>query len=198
MITTNNELRKGKLAARVGWKLTELKSKVIAWWKLGKPVWISLGVGWLWVGFSWVIGWELPASGAMLVCGALISDFMFTEMNWRRIAGNIGNKLIYKSLMQLSDAEDNEYPIKECYLSSESNKGYGGGVREIDLVRSVSPSNTKEKFKIGTVEEDCFWIARGKNYVEWRIICSIVFSAIAGTVIWGYGHLLSPMCSCCY
>ncbi len=47
-----------------------------------KPVFVILGIGYLCMIFSMYYEWKVPASGAVLVCAALLSELLSSHLPW--------------------------------------------------------------------------------------------------------------------
>ena len=59
-------------------------SKYKAIWNLAWPIWVSLIIGIFVVVVSFVSGFKFPASGAVLVCSAIVSELVYARLRWHR------------------------------------------------------------------------------------------------------------------
>ena len=54
-------------------------AKLKAWWQLASIVWVCLILGWVVVIASWLLSWEFPSSGAVLICCVVVAEILFKE-----------------------------------------------------------------------------------------------------------------------
>ncbi|MDH5184340.1 MAG: hypothetical protein OEX12_10660 [Gammaproteobacteria bacterium] len=59
-------------------------SYIRAHYILLKGTWGALLLGWLFVGLSILINWEVPSSGAVLIGCVIIAEILFERQPWRR------------------------------------------------------------------------------------------------------------------
>ena len=60
-----------------------ITSKIYALWRLGWPIWVSLGFGFIIVFISCLVKTRFEASGAVLVCSAIVSELIYSRSMWR-------------------------------------------------------------------------------------------------------------------
>ena len=144
-----------------------LSDKVSAWWCLGKPIWISLAVGYVWILGSVISSAKIAPSGAILVCACLISELVYSRMSWRKTAER------YTDLIPIK--RSGNYRVGSVILSDEQ-------AIDLDLITAVSPN-------------DCTWVAKDGRCLNLRVASDhadrilawcIGVSAVIGTLIWGY------------
>lgn len=141
-----------------------------------KP-WIVMLSAWCFFVGSILFSWEVPASGAVLVCGALISEILYFKQRWTKM---------------------NTDPSGSFPLKPDSNTGLpviwgqfvvaGAGSGKLGHLLSLAKEG---EVRIDTVDNSATWfymdtVAR----VEIIVLSAIVFTAVSGTAVWGYGHLI--------
>lgn len=142
--------------------------KIISWlsarWKLAAAIWILQLAGYTWVLFSVVVGFLPASSGAVLVCVSVFCELTFDRLKWRGYLRPPHNDDIW-----LSDG------------SYQTSSGFSFDyVQEFWPLIQVATSVADRKKGDRMIVKKC-----GRFYE--RIIRYIIgFSAVFGTLIWGY------------
>lgn len=143
-------------------------SNILTWfavrWKLAKPIWTLLLVGYAWVLLSIAIDFEPASSGAVLVCVCVFCDLRFDKLVWRDYLNPPHGHDIW--LTNGSYGTNSGFPSE--YLQQFRPL--------IDLALTIPESRRSNGKVIKEV---------GLAY-ERRIKWAIGGSAVLGTVIWGY------------
>jgi hypothetical protein len=145
--------------------------------KVAPEVWITLFLAWICVFVSALLQFRIPASGAVLVGGALIAETMFDMLHWRKLqGGGPGGSFLLKP-----DSRTGKPIMHGDFIIVSARAGRVGALMSLakdDEIKSP-PDEYSRWFYLNTVE-------RVEKIITWTIIAT----AIAGTVLWGYGDLL--------
>lgn len=151
--------------------ILQLKS----WWLLGKPVWISLAFGYLWVTLSVLANFEIPSSGAILLVACLVAEFTFNNMTWMRIVAS------FPMGSGKTEKQEGCYEIDGILVSSR-------GDHPLDpllaIAKSPHVSIEGKSWSVPGVAESVTKIVHG----------SIFVSGAVGSLLWAYGHCLFETC----
>jgi len=145
--------------------------KISPWWELGKHIWISLLIGYLWVLISVFSSFKVASSGAVLVCACIVSDLIFQKLQWRRLAAFVANHFCERTegadgWITFETVKPNPHRVKTKDASLDA------------LLELAKPT---EKDRNG------HWMVSGTaERCESPILIAIGCSAIVGTLIWGY------------
>ncbi len=159
--------------------MTDIKypeiNPIAAYFSLGRSVIIPLLIGWLVVFLSVTMKFEVPSSGAVLVCTALIAEVIFEGQWWRNMPCD------HHGFFPIKRETKSNRPIIWGYQVSPAWEGQAGALLSLaDKSRIISVQ--------GSV--DPLWNYRETvNVVEKRFKFIIVTSAVVGTLVWGYAHL---------
>jgi hypothetical protein len=145
--------------------------------KVAPHLWVTLVLVWIIVVVSTLLRFEVPSSGAVLVCGALISEVMFEGLHWKRLQG-IGPS----GVVQIVPDQNQRAQLKGGDFRAPAWCGKFGALLSLGdhygLIRRSS-------------DEYAEWFYRDTVWrVEKIIMGGIIITAVAGTILWGYGHLL--------
>lgn len=139
---------------------------------------MTLGLAWLFVFFSIIINWEIPASGAVLVCSALIAEIYYEQLRWRRLPCEPSG------IFPLVKDNSSEFPILWGNFAIAQTKGGTLGA----LLSLAKDDDIKKR----SDDSDPYWHYRNTvDVVEKLVLHCIVATALTGTALWGYGHLLT-------
>ncbi len=167
-------------------KLSDLEfpqqHKLVAFFQLAPEVWITILVVWLVFAFSASTSFEVPASGAVLVGGALVSKMFFERLRWRKLPCGADGQFFL-----VPDAETKKPIAQNQYCIAPAGAGKLGAL--------LSLSRTG-KVKLNPRETEMNWYYRDAvDDAEKIIFVAIVVTAVCGTLIWGYGHRVFSGCS---
>lgn len=136
---------------------------------------------WMVIIFVWSVcivsvanSWEVPASGAVLVCGALIAEIFYYNQRWTKMNTDPsgGFKLI-------SDSNTNAPGIFGQFVIAPAGAGKLGALLSL-----------AKKHEVTINESESFWYYRDTvSRIEKIVFTAIVFTAVSGTILWGYGHI---------
>lgn len=149
---------------------------VRAYFKLGLPVWISLLIGWVIFIISAVLNWEVPASGAVMVCVALIAEILYEQFWWRKMPCDPHGHFAIKK-----DSNTNG-PIIWSYKVVPAWDGQAGAL--------LSLSRKNEVMNIQGYPDPQWCYRDVVQRVEKMFLACIVSTAVFGTLVWGYAHLI--------
>ena len=151
-------------------------NKVIAYLVLGKSVWIALAIGWVVFIVSSIISWEIPASGAVMVCVALIAEIFYENQWWRKISCDP------HGCLPLKRDENTGGPIIWSYQIVPAWRGKTGALLSL---------STKDEIMDIHDNPDPHWRYKSVlQRVEKIFLLCIITTAVIGTLVWGYAHLL--------
>ncbi len=150
-------------------------NRLAAYWILSPGVWLSLATVWLVVALSVVTSFEIPSSGAVLVGGALVSEMLFEQLRWRKLP------CPPEGTFYLVPDSNTRNPIAQ-------NQFYIAPVGSGKLGALLSLTR-EDQIKVNNVRNEITWYYRDVvDRIEKVLFYSIVFTAILGTLLWGYGH----------
>ena len=110
-------------------------SKFKAIWNLGWPIWVSLFIGLLVVSVSFLVGFKFPASGAVLVCSAIVSELAYTRLRWHRgKTTTVG----LKDGMPVQGIFESLINSEELWALSRNSEMYSNGWRISDTANRIS------------------------------------------------------------
>lgn len=147
--------------------------KFKAWWKVARPAWLPLLIGYGWMVVSWIIDFQVPSSGAILLSTCLIAEIRFNQQNWRKIAithrvegkrtrtEKLGER--YEVGTYIITAANGQHPLDRLFAVAKPSDFFQDG-------ETWNMSQVNDR-----VESVVFWV--------------ITISAIIGSVLWGYGHI---------
>ena len=142
-----------------------------SWWELGKGIWIALFLGYLWVAISIIFQYKVSSSGAVLICACIVSDLIFQQLKWRRLAAFVANHFCERKQgpdgwIIFETVKPNPHRVKTQEVSLDA------------LMRLAEP---------GDFYENRYWMVSGTAArCETPILWCIGVSAMVGTLIWGY------------
>lgn len=146
-----------------------------AWFSVATLPWSVMLVVWIFFAGSLLISWEVPASGAVLVCGALISDILYQNQRWTKMNTDpTGVKLF------MDDSNPRRLIAKNQFFIAPVFSG------KLGILLSLARNS---EVRINPDENTWYYndtVAR----VRKSISLAIVLTAIVGTIVWGYGHLM--------
>ncbi|MDA0690562.1 MAG: hypothetical protein O3A78_01630 [Nitrospinae bacterium] len=146
--------------------------------KVAPHLWFILALVWIFVAVSAMLKFEVPSSGAVLVCGALISEIMFEGLHWRRRPG-IGPQ----GYIQIIPDQYERAQLKGGDVYGPAWGGRMGALLSLAKDYEIKRSS----------DEYAKWFYRNTVWrVEKIILSGIIITAVAGTILWGYGHHLPP------
>lgn len=150
---------------------------VIAQFMLANTSWLVMFAGWAFVIFSLLISWEQPASGAVLVGCVIAAEILFERQRWRKLPSDLSGRI------QLQRDSNSDLPVLwGPVVIAPANEGKFGAL--------ISLSKQSEIHNIHG-HQNPFWIYKDTvARVEKVITYFLAFSALFGTLFWGYGHIL--------
>lgn len=131
----------------------------------------------VWISFasSLFFSWEVPASGAVLVCGALISDVLYQNQRWTKMnADAMGVKLFMDDSNPRRLIAQNQFFIAPVFSG------------KLGILLSLARNS---EVRISPDENTWYYIDTVAR-VRKSISLAIVLTAVMGTIVWGYGHLI--------
>ena len=148
---------------------------LVAFFELAPAVWITILAVWLVFAVSAIFSFEVPASGAVMVGGALVSEMFFEQLRWRKLlCGPDGQFYL------VPDAETKRPIAQNQYCIAPAGDG------KIGALLSLS---RKDKVEMNPRKTEVHWYYRESvENAEKVIFRAILITAICGTFIWGYGH----------
>jgi hypothetical protein len=136
---------------------------------------LSLGVGYLVVIISILANFEISASSSVLVCGAIVAEALYSR--WR-----------YSYLLYQAPCSE----LLKFKVRSQTERN--GGSHPLQVFARGHSRKTNEIFapvgglKPTTKMEE---LINGASDVNHILLICIICSAIIGTLIWGYAHLVA-------
>lgn len=165
---------------------------ILCWLEIGKEIWITLSLGWCWLFVSFFLSYQVPSSGAVLVCCAIVSDLFFARKRFRTYPRSEVGNLIGFGLVETTQGK---YALfyKGLFIIGETD-GFRESIRAL-LGLSKDDEWTKYSYIDTRLVEGTFWICGFTiDRVEKVISTSIIISAVFGTLIWGYSNCLYEQC----
>lgn len=148
---------------------------IVALFILTSKSWASIFVAWGVVIISIATSWEVPASGAVLICGVIIAEILYEHEGWRKMPTNPTGSFI------LQPDGITGFPVMEGeYATAPATTGKLGALISLSKKREIQEIDGYPVwFYLDTVKR-----------VEKPILYAVVLSAVCGTGLWGYGHLI--------
>lgn len=145
-----------------------------------KRVWISLIIGWLTPFLALMSYLRLDQSGALLVCAAIVSEVLHQKRHRRfvhQIRPGIKNTHMYLEVDVLGeDRKDIEVTAYQA----------GGGTTTVNTSSWALYHLAREKEFYPHGDSRMWDLDRTMTRLERRIDYAIVFTAIAGTILWAF------------
>lgn len=194
----------------------DFKKPKCEWWvvfyRIAPKVYCWIMWTWLWLFISVIFNFKVPSSGAVLVCGSIIAEMYFQGLGWRKIlqiksnmwVGIIPEKeLLYLQVFRYGHpyshliARKNE-EVKEIKKMQKIEKKLRKEEREQSVAIYSLMSLGKgliipKKPIFGLMSEDCTYQWNYFDdviYAETIFRRAILFTAIIGTLLWGYGDVI--------
>ena len=169
------------------------------WFSVAPIAWWSLLIGWLWVLVSYIMAWDVEASGAILVGTCVLAEMRFNLLKWRSFGFMAGMDDLTWSLPAQQDRQSKNIPRGQAawYNSSVGEASTQNAKGEDYYLKSVQAlhrlANDAEDHP-GSHPPTWFYYLT-KERVERRINIIISISAILGTILWGYGDFFFSNCT---
>ena len=155
-----------------------VSSKFLAWLYVGAGVWVSLSFCWLWLAYSVWDSFRIPSAGAVLVCGGLIAEIILQTTHWTR----------YRTFSPMT-------PFRLGRTADDRLHLFTDGFKQ-PVTRAISGLAK-------LADQDDFHTSG-----EWRLFKTTArahrvlsfaagFSAVFGTILWGYGECFLSSGSTC-
>lgn len=166
--------------------------KLLCWFDAAPKIWTVLVTGWLWLLTSTALSFQIPSSGAVLVCAAVLGELLFEKLpyrNWPRMEGGqiLGFALIEDSVGHLALTDGGRIFIGKT-------DGFGGPIRALLGLSRNSEWNEYGHIN-GKYQKGTIWLCgRTVERVETVISTAIITTAVIGTLVWGYSHCLFQNC----
>lgn len=164
-------------------------------WNAASLAIIILLVGIVVVFVSIILDWEVPSSGAVLVCSAIVAEFVIRNLDWLHAANFVG----YDPLRLQKIDEDSPTKLAQ-------QKAFRI-VKNAKFPEFIHPNATNdlEKLRAHALESDFVDFSNSNDWnirmtsrrIERRLTWLTSISAVVGTLIWGYAHLFINACSTC-
>lgn len=151
-------------------------------------VWRTIVFAWLCVAASMIFSFEVPSSGAVLAGLALVSESIYENLRWRKLVGSrdtfyaielrqdltSGNSIFYSERRDLGTVVGQ--------LRALLSLAKDDSIQQLTTDRSVAagqPVKLTHWFVEDTIAQVQKWPSR-----------AIIVTALAGAILWGYGHLI--------
>lgn len=170
----------------------ESRGKLASWYETAPMLWALLIAGWLWVIASFLLSFEFPSSGAVLICCAVLGEVYFERLHYRKWPmASVGEE----KLAEITRQKDGGVTLNTESIIMLGDVMQGGHYRGL-LSISEKLEWTETGINNGRSRKGLFWRYTSTiKRVEKIATYTVVVSVIAGTGIWGYGHCLETTCS---
>ena len=137
--------------------------------------WVVLISVWFFVAVSIAISFEEPASGAVLVCGALVAEITYYIQYWTKMNTNESG-----AFKLIPDLNTRAPIICTVFVNCPAGSGKLGALLSL-----------AKDHEVQEIDSNNYWFYRATvARIEKIISILIVITAIFGTALWGYGHLI--------
>lgn len=185
----------GSLLAFEDERRTQIRgaSRLWCWLRVAAVAWAALAVGWLWALISVALEFQVPSSGAVLVCATVLTEVSFERMSYRHWPrGERHDSAMFRLV------EDDERRLglsRDDMLIIGKEDGFSGVVKAL-LGISNDQDWIAQGYITGTPKSGAFWrygltIVR----VERMVTTAVVISLIGGTLVWAYAHCVYESCA---
>jgi hypothetical protein len=153
------------------------KHWLAAYWTLCPPIWLCIGVAWMIVVVSIATSFQVPASGAVLVGSALISQMLFESLGWRKLpCPPDGSFCLVPDAVTGRPIAQNQFCVAPA----------GGG--RLGALLSLTEGH---QVKVNEHRREVTWFYRDVvEKTENAFLTCIISTAVVGTFLSGYGHLI--------
>lgn len=159
------------------------KHTLVAIFNLAPVIWTTVLAVWLVFLVSAFFSFDVPASGAVMVGGALISEMFFEQLRWRKLPCDPDGQFYL-----VPDAETKRPIAQNKYWIAPAGTGKLGALLSLSRTATV---------KMNPRETEVSWYYKeAVENAEKIIFRVILITAICGTLIWGYGHRIFGF-TCC-
>jgi len=155
----------------------------------------ALLFGYFWIFISWLIQFEVPSSGAILLCMCVIAELFLGSQEWVRISFRDYSYVAYGEYIEEPDS-----PMFSFYNRLASTKVDPSTKKPTaDVILSTNhpihrslcvmfdTSGKKYATKLGALPVKNYDQMQRSFHLRAQMV--VAFSAILGSVLWGYGHL---------
>jgi hypothetical protein len=153
------------------------KNTLLALYSVAAKPWSVLFSCWSIVVFSIFFSWELPASGAVLVCGAVLAELLYQRQRWTKMNTDPSG-----GFDLIADLSNGKPIITGQFSIAPAGTGKLGSL--LSLAIETELKSNQQGSQIHWFYTDT--VRRIESYVA----TAVAVSAILGTILWGYGHLL--------
>ncbi len=164
-------------------------SSLTAWFWLDKWIWSLVVAGWTWCFISYVFQFEIPSSGAVLICAIVLAEFRYESLpfkSWTRA----GSKHEVSAALLHEDSEP-----KQLSLSINGIKVLGlekktrGFMSSLLVLSKDSEWLSQIYFEEGAIDGSFWLYGMTIERVDKVLYAIFSISVVVGTLLWGYGHL---------
>jgi len=121
--------------------------------------------------------WEVPSSGAVLVCGALISEILYQNQRWTKLNTDPSGSFYLEP-----DSNTGSPVIRSQYTIAPAGEG------KLGILLSLAKDN--ELVDISDQNKMLWFYKDTVSRIGNIIVFTDAFTAVIGTIVWGYGHLI--------
>lgn len=149
---------------------------------------VILLIGFLVVVVSVALNWEVPSSGAVMVCAAIVAEFVIRNLDWLHVANMVGYDSL--RLQRIDESSPVHWARQKAFRVVKVGK----------VPEFIHPSATPELQKIRSRamqsdfvnnSDDNDWNIRiTARRIERMLTWLTSIWAVVGTLIWGYAHLV--------
>lgn len=158
-------------------------------WNVSPIGLVAPGLGMLWFFVSLLMNFEVPSSGAVLVCVALISEFFKENSSLFHAASYVGYNVLKKEVINptgpLHRDRELAYRIVGDTSSNVPNFIHPNATEELDSVKALAHQSD-----FYGVEEGSWNVRLTARRIKRRFSVINSAMAVAGTALWGYGDLI--------
>ncbi len=152
-------------------------NKAVALFNIAIRPWVAIVITWAFFFISLALSWEVPASGAVMVCGALIAEIFYQNQTWTKLNVDPSGSVPLKP-----NADTGSPVIWGKYVV------WGAGKGKMAYLLSLAKSY---EVKFDSNGKEATWYYRDTVMrVEKLVLYTVVITAVSGTIVWGYGHLI--------
>lgn len=155
-----------------------LKTSVI----LSKMAWTILSVGWLLFLLSLVNSWQVPSSGALMICAVVLAEMLHRSRPWVGFWTSNPNKFVARN--------DTHFRIFDLNKIGNDEAQVPNGTPIFKALEKMDRAPLKTN-RAKWLVEGKIWSLNSEAY-KYDLCFNVVatITVIFGSGLWGYGHLL--------
>ncbi len=168
---------------------------IVGSFQLSKTAWIALFLGWAAFWISLTFSFEVPSSGALMICGVVVAEVFYAPQQWVRfVAANPGGYVLRvdgTTSDGVSASHFGVYTTTQLFSKEMGSKSVtsGSGGKLFSQLEIIDNGPLRNGRMMPFKEHKLWSLSAEAERYESTFHRSSAFTAFFGSVLWGYGHL---------